>query len=451
MAANPYFLSADEIVDQVISYLPPQWQANMTGKVLKRLIVAIAYAIEGLYALLAQLLRLSIPITSEGEWLRAWAQSIGMVPYAGVRATGVATFERYRTGESVTVPIGVRIQSPGGALFETTQAGVIDAEGTQVTLPIIALNPGERGNVGPQQISIMVSTVQGIDRVFNALASSGGIDAESDTSLRDRINQHLESLHRATIPAIEGALTPDRYPEIVSFQTYRNAGTAGYIRAILADQSGGDLYRAVAWSSTPTAGLYFTPCSLDNVYGLVAAGWPCTRFGEYERGDDGREQWLESGSIDDAAAANWRFYYDKTLRRLYARADGRDLNTLDCTIVGGVIWRALRDLEDNWVANGVGIDVLVPFLKSAAVSLTYELESGYDALSVESALRSAVVNYVAAMAIGQDFELEGIFPALAAVSGARGVLVTSPIANVVVDSSEIFRLDGVVLISRRLA
>ncbi|MGL5064646.1 MAG: baseplate J/gp47 family protein [Microcoleus sp.] len=450
MAANPYFLSADEVVDQIISYLPPSWQANFTGKVLKRLIVAVAYAIEGLYALSAQLLRLAIPITSEGRFLQAWARSIGMTPYSGVRATGVATFERYRVGEEITVPIGTRIQSAAGIRFETTQSGVIGATETQTTVPIVALNSGTSGNIGVDGVNIMVSQVVGVDRVFNAIATQNGLDSESDDSLRNRIGLHLAMLHRATIPAIEGAINQESYPEVRSFVTYRNAGTPGYIRAIMADAGGGDSFRP-EWSLSSTTNLYTASCTLDTVNGLTASGWPCRRFGEYGRAEDGREQWLESASIVDCAAGPWRFYYDRNLRRLYASTDGTDLSTIPCTIYAGVLWRALVDLENNWVANGVGIDIIVPFVTKSGVRLTYELEVGYNAVDVEAALRSAVVNYIAGMTIGQDFELEGIFPALASVAGARGVLITEPTANVVIAGDAIFRLAGSVLVARRLS
>lgn len=450
MAANPYFLSADEIADQVISYLPPAWQANFTGKILKRLIVACAYAIEGLYALSAQLLRLAIPITSEGEWLRAWARSIGLTPYSGVRAQGVQLFERYRLGEAVTIPAGVRVQSPSGVLFETLLSGIIPANELSTIVPVQALNAGVAGNQSAGQISLMVTPVNGVDRTANPTATAGGIDTESDESIRGRIGAHLASLHRATKPAIEAAIDPERYPEVRFFKTYENAGTPGYVRAVLSDVSGGDLYRPGTWAPTETVGQWSTTTTLSIVYGVVSAAWPCRRFGQYQRQEDGQEVWLQSATVADCAAAPWRFFHEPNLQRLYISTDGTNPNALPITIGGGVLWRAQQDLALNWVAKGVAIDVIIPDVVRAAISLTYELESGYTAFSVEVALRSAVVAYVAGMTVGQDFELEGLFPVLASVAGARGVLISAPAGNVIVGAESIFRMIGSVRVDRRL-
>jgi hypothetical protein len=71
--ADPRFLTWQEILDQVLSFLPPEWRANFTGKILKRLLVAFALSMEGLYAMIAKVLRLAIIATSEGRWLRAGA------------------------------------------------------------------------------------------------------------------------------------------------------------------------------------------------------------------------------------------------------------------------------------------------------------------------------------------------------------------------------------------
>lgn len=450
MAANPYFLSADEITDQVISYLPPAWQANFTGKILKRLIVACAYAIEGLYALSAQLLRLAIPITSEGEWLRAWARSIGLVPYGGVRAQGVQLFERYRSGEIVMIPAGVRVQSPSGILFETLLSGTIAADELSTIVPVRALNPGVAGNQSAEQISLSVTPVNGIDRTANPTATTGGIDAESDESIRGRIGKHLASLHRATKPAIEAAINPEIYPEVLFFKTYENAGTPGYVRAVLSDVSGGDLYRPTTWTPTEIIGLWTTTTTLPIVEGVTSAGWPCRRYGQYQRQEDGQEVWRQSATIADCGAAPWRFYHEPNLQRLYISTDGADPNTLPLTIGGGVVWRAQQDLALNWVAKGVAIDVIIPAVVRAEIRLSYELESGYGSLAVETALRSAVVSYVAGMSVGQDFELEGLFPVLASVAGARGVLITAPAGNVIVGAESIFRMLGAVRVDRRL-
>jgi uncharacterized phage protein gp47/JayE len=448
--ANPYFLTYQEIADQIVSTLPPQWQANLTGKVLKRLIVAYALVLEGLYALLARLLRLAIPITSEGGWLRALVQGIGMEAYGGTKAQVLVTFSRYLAdGTSISIPIGTQVGTASGILFEVLFDGAIAANATEAVVLCQALETGTQGNIQPNEIIGFVTSVPGVDLVSNRLSGSGGADGETDESIKARIPQHLESLHRATIPATEAIiLSRDLFPEVREFITQRNYGTPGYFRGILSDTGGGDLYRARNWSAVGSMGVYFISAAQPEVQGLVAAGFPCKRFGVVTRSPNGEEQWLASSFVADVEQGDYRFCYDAELKRIYARADGQDLNNLEITVLGGVYWRALRALETSWAANGVWCDVIVPFLIEAQVKATYTLEPDYDKTSVETALRNAIATYANSLLIGQDFELEQVYSFIAGVPGASGVIVTDPASNIAVPPDSIFRLPSIPLLTQ---
>jgi len=84
MTDNVRLLNWQEILDQMLSLLPPQWRANFTGKILRRLMVAFALVMEALYGLLAKVLRLAIVATSEGETLRQLVAGFGMTTYGGI-------------------------------------------------------------------------------------------------------------------------------------------------------------------------------------------------------------------------------------------------------------------------------------------------------------------------------------------------------------------------------
>lgn len=445
--SNPYFLSFEEIVDQLVSFLPPSWRSQFSGKVLKRLIVAYAVATEALYALLARLLRLSIIATSEREWLRALVAGMAMDTFGGTPASVLVRFERFTTTETIVIPQGTQVGAVGGQQFETLLPATLEPGQTAIDVSCIALEPGVAGNIGRGEIVSLITPAPGIDRVGNAFEASGGFDAEADSEIKARLPRHLESLHRATIPATEYAIAIDRerFPEVTAFLTQRNFGTPGYFRGILSDTTGGDAYRAIQWTPVGSQGVYWIPTALSEINGLVSAGFPCRRFGIVKRSIDGEEIWVASNFVVEVEQGDWRFCHDRSLGRLYARADGRDLNTLDLTIYAGVFWRALRELELSWAANGVFCDVLVPFLVSGNISLTYTLEPDYLQQDVEAALRSALTEYSRSLRLGESLQLENLYAVLNRVAGAAGVIVVSPVGNVTVPSDHIFRLSAVAI------
>lgn len=451
MANKIHFLTWQEVVEQMLSYLPPSWRTNQAGKVMKRLIVAYALAVEQIYALLARLLRLSIVATSEGEWLRALVQGFNMETYGGTAATVVVRFRRYvATDKTVTIPLGAQVGAVRGQKFVTTIPAIIPPGQTEVEVPCRCIQTGEFGNIDAGEIISMVPQLPGVDEVTNPFRADGGHDAESDIEIKARLPKHIEALHRATIPATEYAVAIDRetFPEVQSFVTQRNYGTPGYFRGILCDWTGGDLYRPTNWVSAGN-GVWWARTDLDIIYGMNAEGWMCKRFGIVDRTPDGEEVWLPCNFVAEVEQGNWRFCHDKKSRRIYARADGNDLNDLHITLYAGVVWRTLRYLESNWVANGVFVDIIVPFAKADTMTIEYYLQPGFSQVQVESDLRNRAIDYVSALLMGQMFELEQLYTILNRVAGASGVVVQHPDGNVLVKPNEVFRLSKPPIVVRK--
>lgn len=440
--ADPRFLTWQEVLDQLLSFLPPDWRANFTGKILKRLLVAFALSAEGIYGMLAKVLRLSIVATSEGRWLRSLVAGFGMGTYGGLPAVAVVRFERW--GEVLTVvsiPAGTAVQSETGLVFLTDAIATLQSGEFAVLAPAICTTPGAVGNVTGGKINALKTPILGIDAVTNPDPATGGADPESDASIKRRVPQHLAMLHRATIPATEAAILaqPDLFPEVVSFVTERRANLPGYIRGVLSDTSGGDLYRPQGWQDSGLPGTWWV--AVPQVpYGLIEVGWACRRFGDVQRLSTGDEAWVASESALEVSRNNYRWFYDAALGRLYARATGADLNTLDLVVYAGVIWRAVQELEQRWVAAGVMVDVIVPLVVRVPVELNYALEPGYLPAPVETAIADAVNGLLGGLDMGQTLEIEALFRALGGVAGAGGIQVRAPAANVMIERNQIIRL-----------
>jgi uncharacterized phage protein gp47/JayE len=145
---------------------------------------------------------------------------------------------------------------------------------------------------------------------------------------------------------------------------------------------------------------------------------------------------------------NYRWFYDTSNNRLYARGNGGNLNSLEMVIYAGVVWQAVQELETKWVAAGVGVDVIVPTTSRVAFILSYALEPGYTASTVEAALAAAVNSYVGTLRMGQTLEVEALYGVLGGVPGAGGVLLISPATNVTVERGYIIRVASVQVIRR---
>lgn len=448
---NPYFLNWQEVLEQLLSFLPPSWRANFSGKVLKRLLVAFSLATEALYALLARLLRLAIVATSEGQWLRSLVSAFNMETYAGVAAIVPVRFRRNGEADSViTIPQGRLVEAANGVQFATMSNGTIIVGDREVIIPCVCTKPGAIGNINSGDIVALVTPIAGIDLVTNDQPAGGGHDPESDLEIKERLPKHIEALHRATIPATEYSIAINRenFPEVQRFTTQRNYGNPGYFRGILCDWSGGDRYRPTKWVSAGN-GVWYALTDLPEINGLVAAGWMCKRFGILSRAIDGEEVWNPSNFVAEVELGNWRYCHDKATKRIYARAEGQDLNTLHITIYAEVIQRALRELELRWAANGVFVDIIVPFTQETNVELNYKLESGFNQLTVENSLRDSIARYVRSLYMGDVFQLEEFYTTLNQVKGAFGVQVTQPTANVTPPADHVVRLERSPLISRR--
>jgi uncharacterized phage protein gp47/JayE len=450
MADNVRFLTWQEVLDQMLSFLPPQWRANFTGKLFKRLLVAFSLSMEGLYGFLSHVLRMSILATSEGQWLRQLVAGFGMSANAGIAAVAAVRFERYgATTTAVTIPAGTAAQTSGGLIFTTNSSATLAIAQSSTLVVCTCSQPGTVGNVTGGSINALRSPIVGIDNVINLDPAVGGADPEADASIKARVPQHLAMLHRATIPATEAAILgqPALFPSVVSFITERRSDLPGYVRGVLADASGGDLFRPGTWQTTDLPGTYYVVTS-QTPQGLIEVGWPCKRFGVVSQATDGSELWNPSDSAVTVSQGNYRWFYDTSNNRLYARGNGGNLNSLEMVIYAGVVWQAVQELETKWVAAGVGVDVIVPTTSRVAFILSYALEPGYTASTVEAALAAAVNSYVGTLRMGQTLEVEALYGVLGGVPGAGGVLLISPATNVTVERGYIIRVASVQVIRR---
>ena len=133
------------------------------------------------------------PETAAGAALDRHTAARGLTRKAAVAAAGSLTFYRgTAAAEAIRLPAGLTAAAgEDGPRFATTEAGVLAAGETEVTLPAAALAPGRAGNAAAGTVTVLLAPVGGLDGVKNTAAFAGGQDAEDDASLRARLLERL--------------------------------------------------------------------------------------------------------------------------------------------------------------------------------------------------------------------------------------------------------------------
>ena len=124
-----------------------------------------------------------------GKWLDYHAHDCGLTRKPATCAYGDLEIT---TTAAVKFPSGFVFSVPSednnpAIDFETTQAYSFEEEGTY-TVRVKAVLPGKSSNVAADSIVIMKNPIKDIATITNPEAVTGGTEAESDDSLRERID-----------------------------------------------------------------------------------------------------------------------------------------------------------------------------------------------------------------------------------------------------------------------
>lgn len=214
--------------------------------------------LQGLWFQTLQATRLS---TSTGSDVDTWLADFmpnapgSTTPRIGARAAvGVLTFGRTTAAGSAIIPVGTQamtsdgsqvfvvIADPLNSSYSATVSGYRVAAGvTFIDIPVNALVPGSGGNVVPGSVTLLRSSIPGIDSVTNLAPLYAGMDQETDEQLKSRFPLFIASLARGTAPAIAYGITTVQqglqYSIIENYQ-HDQQFDAGYLTIIIDDGSG---------------------------------------------------------------------------------------------------------------------------------------------------------------------------------------------------------------------
>lgn len=144
---------------------------------------AIANQVFGLDDFLDWIALQSVPFTSTGEFLRAWAALIGVTPKPATAASFQVTFA---AANGILLSAATSIARSDGALFTVT-IGATSALAS-VTVTVTANVPGSAGDTQAGATMVIQTPIVGISSSGTAGSSvTIGADPETDDSLRSRM------------------------------------------------------------------------------------------------------------------------------------------------------------------------------------------------------------------------------------------------------------------------
>lgn len=139
--------------------------------------------------------------TATGSYIDKHAKDRGLKRNPAVKATGEVTFSvNTARDESILIPQGTIVGTSGDNCirFVTDISATLYAGLLSRTVPCSAEIAGYEGNVSSGSVDVIITNVLGIDSVTNRSSFSGGSDAESDESLRNRVLNTYVSVSNGT-------------------------------------------------------------------------------------------------------------------------------------------------------------------------------------------------------------------------------------------------------------
>jgi uncharacterized phage protein gp47/JayE len=236
-------------------YVAKGWlpiRLNLNKGIVRGMIELWCWGLWQLYQFLALILKQAFADTATGLWLDLHCKAVGITRKAATKATGTVYFTRAGVAGNVPIPAGrvIRTEPDGtGTVYRyvTTEDAVLQVGSTEVAVAVEAEDYGTAANATAGQISVIVTTIQGVDGVENRAGwlTSEGSDEELDEPLRQRYVLAWQALSGCTkyayqawalsVPGVVAATILDQHPRGEGTVDVVIRGTAGLPTQTLID------------------------------------------------------------------------------------------------------------------------------------------------------------------------------------------------------------------------
>lgn len=293
-----------------------------------------------------------------------------------------------------------------------------------VTIPVECVQTGSIGNVEAGTITVLQGAVPGIDSVTNSLAATGGRGEETNSEMAARIRAKVLGLHPGvanglrttalTLPGVEDALTVG--PNNASFV---RSGTGGAVDLILLGENLVPIQEVFPYTGVSNYALTNRP--VTEVLSVVAqVGLTATTLTPE----------VDYSFLQDTASGS--AYSTESTDQLVYLPGGRNPASATSFVVSYRRDQLVADVQEAITADNAQFITAQPLAKRAQkvlvdVNISVIKNTDADSSTVESAVATAITNYVAALSIGDTLAQSGLVTAAHRVTGVDNI--TLPIGK----------------------
>ena len=241
---------------------------------------ATAQELASLYNALEVTIDRAFVDTATGTDLDRIGALVGCYRKQGTKSKGVLRFYRDTPADrDYFIPKGTRARTPlqpdrSYLSFITTEDAILKKGNTYIEVPAEAIDVGSAYNVASDQVLIIETPVQGVSKVTNPNAFTGGTDPESDEDYRARIPLYLDALKRATKGALRSAVLSVEGVQDVIVEDGTTPGTVTItvvgssfdmadVEAIVDEYKGAGIQATVQTATTTTVDVTFDLYVID--------------------------------------------------------------------------------------------------------------------------------------------------------------------------------------------
>jgi uncharacterized phage protein gp47/JayE len=366
------------------------------------------------------------------------------------KAVTTVTFSRNVAGAStVVVPIGTRVKTSDGIIFETTAEATItptsveqiSGHGVGRDAPPVAataIAAGSAGNVEATTLTLFEGgKPTGVDAATNQAKAQYGYDKETNSAFRQRIKDFVASLARTTVDALGVAVigTIDALTgATVWFSSgYEDIVNRGEVIVYIDDGTG------TAESYTTVVG--------ESV--IVAVGGEERFYLDNKPVRDASSHAITS-STRGLLARNTDYVIDPASGQINSipALVAAEVITADYTYYDGLIQEAQKVIDGDkadrlnypgYRSGGVRVTVQTPQILIQTVLANLTVLEGYIRADVVTAAKQATKDYINNLPISGDVIRHELVQQIMAVPGVYDVDLVTPAANTIILDDQMAR------------
>jgi uncharacterized phage protein gp47/JayE len=373
------------------------------------------------------------------EELDAYGENFSRPRLSATKASGTIKFYmNIARAYPVTIPLGTRVATQPTLTnnqqisFLTTQAVTISAGAMYALIPIEADESGVLGNVGSNTITIPIDPTD-VDGITNPIATTGGVDQETNENYAQRLITVFKSRNIATTTGIKEVVLArseviDVYvADVGNPVMVRDSGLGGKVDVYVQSEAG-------------FSGLVENESYVYTGVDYILLNQPVISIAQVLVND------IAIPAVDYALVPDTGIYSKSTRATdsLHIISGASPSDVIKVTYAYNKLFNDLQELMDDDSYHVAGIDILI---RSAVetlidVTCTVEIQLGYIFADIKASIADQLTNYIENQNIGSRIVYGDVLNIIHDTAGVIDMLPISRLSRSTENTNSTIQLLG---------